>query len=397
MNLKLITACAALMMTFGCNVLPFREEPRYVDPALPMTLSRNELVDYLNNQHQGLRSWRDMDMTLQVRLPNGISQRLSGMIACEAPGHFRLTARQAIILAKADLGANAERCWVYVKPGEDAILTWRHEDAELLQHMPMEIPRIDPEWLMVVLGVTPLQHEDFEVSRAPTGDRELWLTAIEDNYDGRPLRRVIKVDTVRGVVCEHAVYDSERNPLVRARLSRYRSINGHQLPHTVKLEFPQLDTILTLSFNRIQTGCHLKDELWQLPSYPDARVVDLGAVVRQQMQAGRLSRPAGPPGRPHASPDRSGRSLTLQPPQFHHSVPPEFAAWSTTPRSPADTRDSREWADNAAPRAPREPVWDEPSAVRTVSNEQSAPVFDESPSPPPRRSAWWQWPWRRSR
>jgi hypothetical protein len=358
---------SAIMMCLialcGCNLLPSRE-PRHVDPALSMSMSRDELVDYLNKHYQGVGEWRDIDTTLGVHMPNGIYQRLSGTIACKAPNQFRLTASN--FMAQADFGANSERCWIYVKPGDNAVLTWNHADASLLQHMPVQVPRIDPEWLMLVLGVTPLVHEDYELANAPTGSRELWLTAIEDNYDGRPLRRVVKVDTVRGVVREHAIYDSERNPLVRALLSRHRPINGHVMPQVVQLKFPQLDTELKLTFSRIETDCQLNDGLWALPRIRNTRVVDLGEMMRSQM-ASQYGRPQPPHFATGSASRGRAKVVSMQGTQRREKLPDAFGAWgddadavpNRVRTADAFSNDSIEWSEPARTTDMAEPDWDD--------------------------------------
>jgi len=230
---------------------------------LPMTLSRNELVDYLNRQTQGLESWRCMSTRMEVRLPNAPSIRMKGNIACQAPRHFRLTDDN--VIARVDLGSNDNISWFYSRPGEAAFMTWKHEDSAPTQQVPSGVPCIDPNWLMLVLGVKPLDANNYEVSKGLSGGRELWLSAIEDSPSGRPLRRVIKVDTIRGVTHEHAVYDSEANLLVRARLSRHQSCNCYLIPSLVRLQFPQMESEITLTFEDIETNPHLPEELWRLP------------------------------------------------------------------------------------------------------------------------------------
>ena len=161
----LISVCSSV----GCQFPWTKAEPRSTQPpALSMNITSDELVQHLNSKTQGLEGWRCTSTRMQVRLPNGMSQRLKGAIACQAPNYFRLTASN--VIATADLGSNNHRCWVYVKPGESAVMTWKHEDTALLQQIPSGVPYIDPNWLMLVLGVTPLDPADYEIS-SPAGSR----------------------------------------------------------------------------------------------------------------------------------------------------------------------------------------------------------------------------------
>lgn len=294
------------------------------------------LVQHLNSQHVGLEGWRSSSTVMWVKMPNMVPVRLEGVIACSAPQYFRLTASN--LIADADLGSNASRCWMYVRPGDPAVLTWRHEDTQLLHRLPIGVPYIDPNWLMMILGVKPLDAADYEIGPDPGGSRELWLTAIESSPHGRPLRRVIKVDTMRGVTREHAVYDSNSHPIMRAHISRHRNHDGHQIPTEVKLEFPQVDTEMTLTFRSIETNPHLPDDLWKLPSH-NLEVRDIGQFAREYVQrqdSGAFSElPAREP------------QIRLQPPQFNSAV---RSASAPDPFSENETS----WP------AIEEPEWDQP-------------------------------------
>jgi len=363
--LKKITLLLTVLSSVGCT-LPWHKEVARSNapPALSMNISSAELVEHLNSKTQGLEGWRCTSTRMHVRLPNGMGQRLKGAIACQAPNYFRLTASN--VIATADLGSNNHRCWVYVKPGESAIMTWKHEDTALLQQIPSGVPYIDPNWLMLVLGVTPLNPSDYEIS-SPAGSNELWLAAIEEGPSGGPLRRVIKVDVMTGDIREHAVYDSERNPLVRAQLSGYRWYNQKRIPQSVKLLFPQMDSEMTLTFDGIETNPHLPDELWRMPDH-NLQVVDLGEVIRHKMLAeqGQLARGQNQFG---AAP-----TAHLQAPVFDDTTRSAFAPPAETTLIDGSFGEQQ---------GLEEPDWDTPiSYTRT-----SEPVrqVQENPSPPPRR------------
>ncbi|WP_145944108.1 LolA family protein [Fuerstiella marisgermanici] len=378
-----------LLFGSGCQTSWFRKEPQYVDPALPMSYSCHELVDYLNRQNQGLNGWRSTSTVMTVRLPNGLRPNLKGVIACQSPNYFRLTAEN--IMAEADLGSNASRCWMYSRPGDPAVLTWRHEDTALLQQIPTGMPYIDPKWLMLILGITPLDANDYELTQAPQGTHQLWLLAIEDTPHGRPIRRVIKVDTLRGVVREHVIFDSESHTIARATLSQHQLHNGHFLPGRVKLEFPATDSEITLTFKNIDTNPHLPDELWRIPAR-NMQVVDLGDVIRSRSRS-QLSRPGqfSPVDQPFGPP-----KAALQPPEFGSPVQSAFGdGGSMYDGSPsagsgaaASEFDGREIA---------EPNWDTPISFRRTADENGsfeapAPAVDQAPAKQKPRGFfnWWK-------
>lgn len=375
----ILLAVAFLTNAGGCQFTWRNQEARYVDPVLRSDMNRQQLVGYLNGQTQGLEGWQCNSTVMSVRLPNGLRGRLEGVIACQSPRYFRLTAES--FYADADLGSNASRCWMYVRPGDPAVLTWKHEDTALLQQMPTGMPYIDPNWLMLVLGIKPLNADDYELSGGPSGTQEYWLTAVENSPHGRPLRRVIKVDRVRGVVREHAVYDSEAHPIVRATLKQHRSCDGHVIPTNVKLEFPQMDSEITLTFRSIETNPHLPDELWHVPDR-NIQVVDLGNVIRQRMGSQYYH-------------DSDSAQITAESPSARLQ-PPEFDATRTAFGSPDAMFDG---SDTPVPDFDEPgigpgvspPDWDQPISF---SRNQDADTFPETTAPKPKRRSIWSF-WRR--
>lgn len=346
-----------LSIVTGCQTGAKRQrEVVHRDPVIPLSISRADLVDHLNQQNRDLNSWRCMSTRLYAKIPGAPDQSLSGYIACQSPNYFRLIADNLVV--KADLGSNADHCWVYMKPGKSEVIKWKHEDTPLLQQVPLGIPSIDPNWLMLVLGITPLNAEDYELTRSPIGKPELWLTAIQPGANGRSLRRVIKIDALQGVIREHAVYDADANPLVRAMLSRHQQLDGHLIPTNVNLMFPQIDTELSLTFKNIEANPHLPDQYWHMPD-GNLKVVDLGNQIRHQLIAQGIE----PPSVSHTPTPR----VSLQPPVFHQ---PEQTAFAEEP-----LLDGEEIA---------EPDWDTPISY-TTSGTQPA-----SYEPPPvKKKRWW--------
>ncbi|MEP3480972.1 MAG: hypothetical protein ABJZ55_17120 [Fuerstiella sp.] len=279
----LCVSAFVLIVPIGCQGwLPFANKARHIEPALSMSIGRDALVDNLNRHSAGLNGWQCLSTRLRVKMSPYPATTLMGVIACKSPNYFRLKADNPF--AKADLGSNASKCWAYVKPGEPAVLTWDHEDTELIQQLSLEVPYIDPSWLMLVLGITPLDASEYQLGAAPNGKPELWLTAMEQSAQGRNMRRVVKVDTVEGVVREHALYDDANNAVVRAVLTSHRPYAGYLVPGQVRLIFPATKTELTLSFNNIETNPVLPDKLWHMPSN-NLQVVDLGMLARQKLMA----------------------------------------------------------------------------------------------------------------
>jgi hypothetical protein len=266
----------------GCQMFQRKHEVKTVIPKLSTDISREELVAYLNAQSEGLRSWRCNDTDVEANIPKMPDQRLKGTFHCAWPSHFRLDASNVIGI-HANLGSNDDICWAYMQPGESVVMTWKHEDAYLLQYIPDGIPRLEPEWLLTILGIQPLDPERYQLTSAPEGSRELWLAAIETAPDGSSLRRVIKVDPVNGVAREHALYDSNKNLVLRAQLKDHKNCGHYRLPHTVIIDFPANKTRLTMRFTGIQPDCELSENLWQPPHSPQIQYMDVGEIIRREM------------------------------------------------------------------------------------------------------------------
>jgi hypothetical protein len=368
-----------MLITSGCQHLESRQqEARMVQPVLPDSIGRDELVDHLNQVNAGLKSWRCMDTVVHVSKPGLPLPRLTGRFACESPSRFRLVSDN--FASSADFGANDEICWAYVKPGESVVLTWKHEDSHLLTQLPGDLPRLEPEWLMAVLGIQPLNPERYELQNSPLGSKELWLVSVEDAPDGSSLRRVIKVDPLSGLVREHALYNSNREHLLRAHLSDYRRCGGYRLPHHVRIEFPQHQTQLALTFRSIQADCTIEPSLWQVPEGRNLEVVDLGELVRARS---RMAEPAYP-----RNPADNMTALRQPTPTVldGQGFPVDPASWNRSEsRNPLN---SHEQPDAAEPldEFPYDPEFD-------AGGGSGVPQFDIVTPPQARKRS--IWPWKR--
>lgn len=271
------------MLLCGCHVLPWTTQRQsVVGPPLPMSVSCEELVTHLNDQSGNLRGWQSTSVKLTARLPGAPPMpAMKGNIACESPNRFHLTASN--FAASADMGANSERCWFQATPGHHGVISWQHKDAHLLQDFPSQIPYIDPDWLMLVLGVKKLDPDDYvlEPGKDPRM-KELWLTSRRSTPNSDVYRYVIKVSTKQRVVVEHAAYDRDHRLIVRARLSNHQRFDGHLIPTTVRIDLPANDAELKLTFSRIETNPTIDSAMWVVPSVPNGDNIDLGQLIRER-------------------------------------------------------------------------------------------------------------------
>ncbi|MFM8476664.1 MAG: hypothetical protein ACKOEO_12825 [Planctomycetaceae bacterium] len=290
MNRRVLMLLVLLPALAGCrwDLFARRPIPATAAPVMSAEATVEEIVNHLNGRVSRLRSWRCGDTKVHMRMPGlPMPQRLSGSLACEAPGRFRLVAGN-VVGVHADLGANEEQGWVYVRPGESMVLTWRHEDAWMLTELMPGFPQLDPAWLLQLLGLEPLRSEDYELEASPEGTQELWLSGSTGGLAGVH-RQQLRLDRVLGEVREQLLFGSNDEVLVRAYLSDYQGPPGEKLPHQLRLTFPQTDTVLTLTLGRIEVNPTMSGNLWQPPSGGTAQMVDLRDLQRwsEQQRAGR--------------------------------------------------------------------------------------------------------------
>ena len=331
---------ALLLLTLmGCQTQFFARKAEPKTPVLSTQISCAALVEHLNLQTAGLRSWRSGETRVHVRMPGlPMPQSLSGTLACAAPSNFRLVAGN--IVAHADFGANDERCWAYAKPGEPLVLTWLHEDSYLLSRLPGGLPHLDAGWLMGLLGVVPMHADDYELQHDPNDARTLRLVDVDETADGGHVRHVIAVDTLSGFAREHSLTDDAGVVLVRARLGDHRRVGTVLIPHEVRITFPETGTELTLNFNRIEVNCSIQPAVWEPPGGRELEQVDLRTVVEsmeryssaQRNAATQVSRGVPQPGGSEfRALDAGAGSQSDAVPQFDQPMPVEKSRWKRLP------------------------------------------------------------------
>jgi len=267
-------------------------------------------------------------------------------------------------MASADMGANSEQCWFQSTPGHDGVISWRHEDAHLLHNLSSPIPYIDPDWLMLVLGVKHLNADDYVLE--PGDDprsRELWLTSVKEMEHGGARRYVIKVDTKYRVVREHVAYDADGRVIVRAQLSNHKNFDGHLIPRKVRMELPGNDAVLTLSFSRIETNPSIDNALWKVPSVPGGYNTNLVDLIEGMRRADAQRRQQS----------ESNHSASLGTPEFQQVG----NSSQTAAVEPV-------WMSDASP---AEPNWSD-------SADSASPFQNNHFEEPKRRRSWlprWRW------
>ncbi|MFH5803419.1 hypothetical protein [Alienimonas sp. DA493] len=282
-----LAACAALLWA-GAGCAARTANPWHGRPTLSADTTRDELVRHINEQAARTAGWQCR--TLTVEMP-GAPSDASGLIAVEYPRRLRLKAK-AMMIPVADVGSNSDRVWCWVNPklggpGPET-LTCRHASFDAVRcaaerNGGVQIP-FDPDWLMEVLGVVPLDPRAVSLQKAPDGGPIWHLVSHRTDASGRRVLRVIDVDREHGQILAHELRDAATGaPLARAELQDHRRCPGADvvLPHTIILSWPAAGLSgMTLRLKEIEVNPrNLPEDLWALPGGQRVRHLDNGGLI----------------------------------------------------------------------------------------------------------------------
>ncbi len=246
-------------------------DARGSEPTVP------NIVNILNERATLVRGWRATQAKVTYYGPR--TYTLDSMIHVEAPRNFSLVAR-SIRGSEVELGSNDERFWFWVKDNEpNVILTARHSDLGIAQKR-FPLP-FQPEWLVEVLGVVPIDEGTVRVEDAPsspTGQPRVFVVSDRVNAQGQPVTKAMLVDTSHALVLQHELISEARVPIARAELHHYtiEPKTKVPLPGLIKLDWPAAKTKLDIKVGSMDINPAFPPKTWVLPEIPNCPLVDLG-------------------------------------------------------------------------------------------------------------------------
>jgi hypothetical protein len=208
---------------------------------------------------------------------------LSGNMAAERPGRFRLTAG-TIATQELDIGSNDELFWMWVRRNQPPALYFcRHAqfaNSNIRQFMPIE-----PAWLLAAMGIVDIDPASVIEGPIPSarGQGTVELRSWLPSASGR-LQRVTVIDARRAWVIEQDVYDQSGTTLLasaRADSHRYYEREQVSLPDRVTVQLPTANLRMTINLGVVQINqlAPNSGQLWTLPTYDGYQPVDLGNAV----------------------------------------------------------------------------------------------------------------------
>ena len=241
---------------------------------LPPDISTAQLVEHLNGNISRVQAWRSTNAQVRVE---GTPAPLSAKIAVENPKNFRMVVASTLTGQEADLGSNTERLWFWTRRSQpELIFTARHDQLEQLRGR-VSLP-FQPEWLMEVMGVEPINAATITARKPVEGKRLVRLISEQTSLDGQPVQRQIVVDTCRGQIVAHELFDASGKLIAQATLGDYRAdaAGGVAIPHKVEVKWPSAQMAMSISMRRIDVNPQaMPANLWVLPDNRNSTPYDV--------------------------------------------------------------------------------------------------------------------------
>jgi len=279
-------------------VNPFAPQGPVAPRVLAEGATRDQIVAAVNQNSARIQS---VSVTgASITIPDTMNLPiLSGNIAAERPGRFRLTAGTAFG-QEVDVGSNDELFWVWIRRNEPpAVYICRHDQfagSNIRQIMPVE-----PAWLLAAMGMVDLDPASvfdgpLPSARGPgTVELRSWMPSASGT-----LQRVTVIDAARALVMEQHVYDQAGATLLASAVAeshRYYPEPQVSLPQRVSIRLPASGLAFRIEMGAVQINQLAGDrqQLFALPAFEGYPQHDLGGAAVGTPLPGRTTL-AAPPG-----------------------------------------------------------------------------------------------------
>jgi outer membrane lipoprotein-sorting protein len=232
--------------------------------ALAADASKEDVVEYFNENTRKITSWKTDKATISTRGKAGIPVRVGATVAVESPRNFRLIAH-SVVGNEVDLGSNQEQFWFWNKHNEEKYVFLAHHDEPTKFPLPFQ-----PDWIIEALGVIEIDAEDVTMEPGQPGSNVVYLFANRASSEGHKVRQRTTVDTCRGVIREHALFDARGQLIARAVLSGHFRDKDSQavLPTRIDLEWPPAQLGMTMTLAEIEVNPrNVPGRVWTVPHY----------------------------------------------------------------------------------------------------------------------------------
>lgn len=260
---------------------PFVQSGPAAPHVLPDGASREQIVAAVNQNSSRIRSLSATGATIRVPGKLGLPS-LSGNIAAERPGRFRLTAGTALTGQEIDLGSNDELFWIWSRRNDPAAVYFcRHE--QFAQSAIRQVMPVEPSWLLAALGMVEIDPASVFDGPLPRADGTVEIRSWLPSASGM-LSRVTVIDAHRAWVVEQYVYDQSGTTLLASAVAeshRYYPVEQVSLPDRVSIRLPTADLALTIDLGTVAINQLPGDpgQLWAMPTFEGYPQYDLGGAA----------------------------------------------------------------------------------------------------------------------
>jgi hypothetical protein len=270
-------------------------------PAAPQVLldgaSRDQLIAAVNQNSARIRSISATGAAVTIPDTLGLPI-LSGNIAAERPGRFRMTAGTALTSQEIDVGSNDELLWLWVRRNQPpAVYFCRHSqfaNSNIRQVMPVE-----PAWLLAAMGIVDIDPASVYDGPMPRRDGKVELRSWMPSASGN-LPRVMVIDSRRAWVTEQYIYDASGATLLASAVAeshRYYPAEQVSLPERLSIRLPTAGLAFKIDLGAVAIN-QLPGEpqqLWSMPTMIGYPQYDLGGAVPGTPLPGRMPATQPPP------------------------------------------------------------------------------------------------------
>ena len=282
--------CLRLLLVVGLVSLSGASCPQFLQQfttsaprILPPAPTLQQVIQVVNDNSSQIHSFS----TTRATLSGPAMPTLQANLAFQRHKRLRLRAGTAMTGPELDLGSNDDLFWFWVKRSTPpAVYYCRHDQfatSPARRLMPLEL-----DWLVEALGITQfdpaLPHQG--PFRLP-GDR-LEIRTIRETPQGTTTKVTI-VDGAQGWVLEQHLYNAQGRPIASAVADGHRRdpLTNLVMPKSVRINCPQAQFSMRLDLGPVQINRLAGNpaELWTMPRFQNASVVDLGNPNLQLPQA----------------------------------------------------------------------------------------------------------------
>ena len=298
---------AAMAALPGCawlrslNPLGPRQPP--LAPVLPPAPSIEQVIDAVNRNNGQIESFSTHTATVSAAA--GMTPSLHANLVYQRQRRLRMRA-DFMSSPEIDLGSNDEGFWFWVKRNQPPAVFWCRHDQLATSPARQMIP-LEPDWFVDALGLAlfdpALPHQG--PVQLP-GGRRLQIDTIRETPQG-PLRKVTILDAAQGWILEQRIHDAQGRLLASSVTSGHQQdpLTGAWMARIAQIDCPPAQFGFKLDLGKVQINQVVGDptQLWSVPTYPGAPLVDIGRPDFQM---------------PVAAP---GGAPTVQPPPYARRIP----------------------------------------------------------------------------